>query len=159
MRTLSPITVAERLLWLRRDQETTPLHIVKLVYLCHGWMLGITGKPLVSEKVVTGQFGPVLQSLYDRYEIYGSEKIIGPDRKGAEHPELDRAQRRVIDFVHEGYKSVRGAGLSELTHAPGTPWSEISDSRGLGAVIPTALIQSHYQRLLAEVQRVAAGVS
>ena len=82
MRTLSPITVAERILWLRRDQETTPLHIVKLVYLCHGWMLGIKGEPLVAEPVVTGQFGPVLQSLYDRYQIFGDGRIVGAGAEG-----------------------------------------------------------------------------
>ncbi len=155
MMTLSPITVAERLLWLRRDRETTPLHIVKLVYLCHGWMLGITGKPLVAEPVVTGRFGPVLRSLYDRYEIFGDERIFGPEQKGVEHGELASVQRAVIDFVHEAYKGVRDTELSEITHEPGTPWSKISESKGLDAVIPSALIQSHYRQMLDEIKREA----
>ena len=104
MKTLSPITVAERILWLRRDRETTPLHIVKLVYLCHGWMLGIKGKPLVDEPVVTGRFGPVLQSLYDRYQVFGDGRIVGPEQKGAEHIKLTPVHRAIIDFV----QGVRG---------------------------------------------------
>lgn len=153
MRTLSPITVAERLLWLRRDQETTPLHIVKLVYLCHGWMLGITGDPLVAEPVVTGRFGPVLRSLYDRYEIFGAEQIDGPEQNGVEHPELAPIHRAVIDFVHGAYKDELDTDLSELTHEPGTPWSEIYTSQGLDAVIPAELIQSHYRQMLDEIRR------
>ena len=153
MRTLSPITVAERILWLRRDRETTPLHIVKLVYLCHGWMLGIKGKPLVDEPVVTGRFGPVLQSLYDRYQVFGDGRIVGPEQKGAEHIELTPVHRAIIDFVHEVYEDTPDTELSELTHEPGAPWSEIYESQGLDAVIPAELIQRHYRQMLDEIRR------
>ena len=40
-------TVAEQILWLRKVQPTTPMHVIKLVYLCHGWMLGNFDRGLI----------------------------------------------------------------------------------------------------------------
>ena len=69
--TLSARTVAEHILSLRSDRDTTPLHIVKLVYLCHGWMLGLKHQPLIDEPIVTGRYGPVVQSIFDEYKRFG----------------------------------------------------------------------------------------
>ena len=111
-------TIAEHLLWLRSDSVTTPLHIVKLVYLCHGWMLGLKGRPLVDEPVVTGRYGPVIQSLYDRYSIFGDGPIMGAEV--IDHtPDLDPLQLSVVNFVHAVYQEFPDTELSEMTHEPG----------------------------------------
>ena len=47
----SPQLVVEQILWLRRDIESTPMHVLKLVYLCHGWMLGLNDSSLINEPV------------------------------------------------------------------------------------------------------------
>ena len=40
---ISPQVVADHILWLRKakDEVTTPMHVIKLVYIAHGWMLGL----------------------------------------------------------------------------------------------------------------------
>ena len=149
---VSANTIAEHILWLRRDSETTPLHIVKLVYLCHGWMLGLRGKPLVDEPVVTGRYGPVIQSLYDRYRIFGDGPIIGPEV--IDHTaDLNPLQLSVVNFVHAVYEEFPDTELSELTHEPGTPWSDIYRSRGLDVEIPQELIEDHYRQMITEIRQ------
>ena len=145
-------TIAEHLLWLRSDSVTTPLHIVKLVYLCHGWMLGLKGRPLVDEPVVTGRYGPVIQSLYDRYSIFGDGPIMGAEV--IDHtPDLDPLQLSVVNFVHAVYQEFPDTELSEMTHEPGTPWSKIYKSQGLDVEIPKELIQDHYRQMVTEIRQ------
>ena len=64
-------TVAEAVLWIRRDVQTTPMHIIKLVYLSHGWMLGLHDTPLLWEPVEAWQYGPVVPSVYHLYKGWG----------------------------------------------------------------------------------------
>ena len=64
-RPTSPRPVAEQILWLRgREIETTPMHVLKLVYLCHGWCLGFTGEALINEPVEAWTYGPVVPTVY-----------------------------------------------------------------------------------------------
>ncbi len=37
----SPLNVAAHLLWILRDILSTPMHLLKLTYISHGWMLGL----------------------------------------------------------------------------------------------------------------------
>ena len=145
-------TVAEHILWLRGDRPTTPLHIVKLVYLCHGWMLGLKGQPLVDEPIVTGRYGPVVQSIFDEYKAFGDGPITGV--KGVDHTDvLSDLEASVVNFVHAVYEDYSDTELSELTHQPETPWSEIYKSEGLGVEIPQALIAAHYENMITDIRQ------
>ena len=143
--------VAEHMLWLRRGIETTPLHIVKLVYLCHGWMLGIKEQPLIDEPIITGRYGPVIGSLYERYKPFGDGPIVGED--SVDHSKhLTAAQLGILNFVHTVYDDAPDTELSELTHEPGTPWSETYHKSGLGVTIPEEMIRRHYVEKVAEIR-------
>ena len=55
-----------------------------------------------------------------------------------------------LDFpflVVDAYGGIDGISLSQITHAPETPWSSTFNS-GWGDVIPTDLIANHYRILL-----------
>ena len=67
----APSLIAEQILWQRRDVDTTPMHVLKLTYLCHGWMLGIYDHALINEPVEAWQYGPVVPSLYHKYKKFG----------------------------------------------------------------------------------------
>ena len=147
----APSVVAEHLLWLRRHTETTPLHIVKLVYLCHGWMLGIRHQPLISETPIVGRNGPVVRSIYDKYKEYGSAPIptsMGHDRSS----DLTKEQNAVVNFVHGVYGDFVDTELSEMTHEDGTPWSETNAAAGIDAPISEDAIEAHYAKLFEEVR-------
>ncbi len=140
---VSAPTVAEQILWLRRNEETTPMHLVKLVYLCHGWNLGIHGSPLISEPVEAWQYGPVIPSIYHAYKVFGGEPVTNPvvDQSKA----FDSDQQQLIEAVLHAYREHSAIDLSSITHRKGTPWFDIyKGGRGLHRTIPNALIKSYY---------------
>jgi uncharacterized phage-associated protein len=81
---LSSTTVANRLFQLagRAGYRLTPMQLVKLVFLCHGWMLGLYGKPLVRDRIEAWKYGPVIPKLYNAVKQYRggpiSQLVPGP---------------------------------------------------------------------------------
>lgn len=136
--------VADQLLWRRSGVSTTPMQVLKLTYLCHGWMLGVFKRALINEPVEAWRYGPVVPSIYHAYKSFGRHPIETElvDRTG----KFDAEQRSLIDAVLEAYKDYTAWQLSAITHQPDTPWAKVyGDGRGEGAIIPDRLILSHYE--------------
>ncbi len=131
-----PRVVAEQILWLRRDTETTLMHVLKLVYISHGWMLGLYGRSLINEPAEAWRYGPAVSSIYRRYKSFRGDPITTErvDRSDA----FDDEQRD-IDFT--------ALQLSALAHKPDTPWDVTYREFGAGAIIRNELIRDYYQRL------------
>ena len=122
-----------------------PLQIIKLTYLCHGWMLGLYQEPLSEQLVEAWQYGPVIPSVYHAIKRYGKEPVYTPLT-----PKSETFDYREIDLIHqvyEGYKDFSGVELSRLTHANGTPWHKVWHEQGKNSVIPNKLIQEHFSEL------------
>lgn len=136
--------------------EVTPMKAIKLVYIAHGWYLGIYKKPLLEDGVQAWQYGPVIKQVYDEFKKYGSAPItkkgttgffLNPDTPEVASPET----RDFLAAIWERYGMYTGIQLSSLTHQTGTPWDIIWNSWGkheLFALIPNDLIQEHYQSLI-----------
>ena len=140
-----PRLAAEQILWLRRGTETTPMHVLKLVYISHGWTLGLYGRSLINEPAEAWRYGPVVPSVYHRYKSFRGDPITTEpvDRSDA----FDDEQRDVIEQVHEVYGDFTALQLSALTHKPGTPWDVTYREYGAGVIIPNELIRDYYKRL------------
>jgi uncharacterized phage-associated protein len=121
------------------------MHVLKLVYLCHGWTLGLHEMALIHEPVEAWRYGPVVPSVYHSYKSFGGGPIdtTPADRSG----EFNRAQVEAIQLVHDVYGDFSAVQLSALTHRPGTPWDLTRKQYGLGAVIPDELILDHFKEL------------
>ena len=145
--------MAEHILWLRRcvDRDTTPMHVLKIVYVCHGWMLAANDEALITEPVEAWTYGPVVPTVYHRYKRYGAQSILedADDRSG----ELGESATALIEVIEEAYRPYTAVQLSALTHQPGTPWDITRRRHGIGAVIPNELIQNHFRELLANSNR------
>ena len=140
---LPPRTVAEQILWLRQDVPTTPMHVLKLVYLCHGWMLGVFGRGLIAEPAEAWRYGPVVPTIYHTYKSFRGSSIDVPlaDRSA----DLDENQNDLLGAVLRAYQSYSAWDLSAITHQPGTPWHEVyNGGLGEGAIIPDSIIKKHY---------------
>lgn len=146
----------------------TPMKAIKLVYFAHAWTLGFTGKPLLDEPIQAWRYGAVVTSLYHDLKLYGSGDIKHsivrnqqdyiiplltevydtiPPKETINCDNINKNETDIIDSVWNAYKGMTAAGLSNIMHQAGTPWSETYQNGACGshAVISNELIKRHYQ--------------
>lgn len=131
----------------KQDKTVTPMQLIKLVYLSHGWMLGLYNKPLVKEEIEAWQYGPVIPELYQAIKHYRSHPVQNVE---CEDTELDDYSQDIIQQVYEKYGDFSGVYLSILTHEKGSPW-DITWNSGK-RVISNDLIAFFYQKLTHKIQ-------
>ena len=108
------------------SQDLSPMKLLKLVYLAHGWYLALEQRALIDEPIVAWQFGPVVESLYHEFKHYGNDKVT--DLVDIENNEAvtalgnDKVALAILDRVWEIYGSYTAIQLSKLTHEKGSPW-------------------------------------
>lgn len=150
---MSESTLAVANYFLRKlPGEISPMKLLKLVYISHGWHLALTDQPLVGEDIQAWKYGPVIASLYQRFRDYGNGAIPSPPAD----PEFNNPKvASLLNSVWDGYRKFTATQLSSMTHAEGTPWFETWENGGkhiLGAVIPESLIKKHYKEKLAKIR-------
>ena len=118
------MVVAEHLRWLRNKvgATTTPMHVLKLTYIAHGWMLGFFREPLVREVVEAWKYGPVIPELYQIYSVFGKQHIAFPVYP--KEDVLGSEQLSIIETVERSYLDFSALELSSKTHEPGSPWDK-----------------------------------
>lgn len=150
----SSVVVANRFLELAeaKGDKLTPMQLLKLVYIAHGWMLGLHGRPLIKDKVEAWQYGPVIPALYSHIRQYRGDPVTGRIKQLFAQPtDLSAEEDDVIGQVYEAYGEMSGMQLSRITHAKGTPWQQIYEPGSFGLRIPTDLIEDHYRELAERV--------
>ena len=147
-------TVANKIidLSLEDGKPLTPLQIIKLVYFCHGWMLGLYGRSLITEYVHAWRYGPVIPNVYHALKRYGGEPVTERIARAPEEA-FDDLEEDLIEQVYEGYSDLTGIQLSQLTHAEGTPWHEVWNETGSNSIIPDELIKEHYRDIMADQEK------
>jgi len=155
-----PISIANYFIkksW-EHGTELTPMKLVKLVYIAHGWHLGITEQPLLTEIPQAWQYGPVVPTVYHAFKSYGNQQVtqlhcvVTPN--GTFTPELvaDPSISLLLDKVWEIYSQYNGIQLSALTHQSNTPWDIVWNQQGgkhrHGAIIPNTVIATHYKDVI-----------
>ena len=129
-------------------QELTPMKLIKLVYIAHGWSLALLKKPLISETVQAWKYGPVIESLYHAFKHRADSPIPKSEACSLPAADIDPTDAALLEKVWEKYGGLTGLHLSALTHQPGTPWFQIWEQSGgkdmKGAEIPDAKIEEFY---------------
>ncbi len=145
LRSISATIVATQILWLRRDAETTPMHILKMAYLAHGWMLGICEEPLIYEPVEAWRHGPVVPILYQKYKSFRGEPIsvVPVDMSSS----FNDDQKGITEFINRAYRDYTALELSSITHESGSPWDIVRQTSGIGSIIPNEVIQNYYRNI------------
>ncbi len=127
----------------------TPIEILKLVYIAHGWSLGFFGKPLITEPIEAWRHGPVARELYDKVKQFGTDPITPiPDVNASDFD--DESAVKVMDWVVNKYSGLTWWQLVDLTHEEDTPWHKVYVEEGLNhgsAVIGNSLIKEYYQSM------------
>lgn len=155
--------VARQFLELAKEEEKqlTPLKLIKLTYLAHGWAYPYLGRLLVNEPVEAWKFGPVFPRLYHALKRYGRGPVDevpqdSLEQEGEVSVPLDENEKKLIKAVYNGYKHLNGMQMSDLTHKEGTPWRS-TPWNILSNQIDPALICAHYVEKMRESQQRAAG--
>lgn len=129
--------------------ELTPMKVLKLVYIAHGWHLALYDEPLINETVQAWKYGPVVPSVYGSFRQFGNKQITmtAPIQSGL----LDGNKSAFLDRIWDVYKNYNGIELSAITHKPGTPWDiEWNQNNGklfLGFPMSNDIIKAHYKEL------------
>lgn len=135
---------------LANKRPLTPMQIIKLVYLCHGWMLGLYGRPLVQQTAEAWRYGPVFYDLYQALKGFGSNVVTDliPD---APTEQFDEQERDLIRQVYNKYGRLSGIRLSNITHLDGSPWHKTWAHYGeQSAPISNDMIAEYFGRLASE---------
>ena len=127
------------------SSELTPMQVLKLVYFCHAWSLGIRGKPMIKQPVVADTYGPNIKELYKAIAKYGTDSVIEDLQVPTER--YTDEESALIKEVYDIYGQLNGLQLSSLAHAPGTPWSQTKRHFMGSKAIPNSLIREYYAAL------------
>jgi uncharacterized phage-associated protein len=136
---------------LRTGEEVTPMKLIKLTYIAHGWHLGMYNTELIDEAVCAWKYGPVIESIYHNFKGYGNCQITEFYRN--EYGQIQIANGQIEPFlqkVWDEYKDYSGVELSAMTHQKGTPWDIVWNQRGgknlPNVIIPNNIIAEHYKQ-------------
>ena len=142
-------TIANEFLRLAEaDRNTlTPMQLLKLVYIAHGWHLGLFGRPLIRDSVEAWQYGPVIPRLYEDVRRFRGAPITDFLPTPLRRDPLSEEDERFLADVYERYGRRDGLELSRLTHARGTPWSRVYEDGTFGRTISDDLVQAYYEDL------------
>ena len=126
-----------------RDGRTLSImHLLKLIYVAHGWFLETRDKPLISNKIEAWQYGPVIPDVYHAFRSKGIDVR-------AVHPEFsvpsDSDTSEFLEEIYGIYGNMPAFHLSDITHVANGPWERASREGGYYAEIPDSLIAEHYR--------------
>ena len=131
-----------------QGKELTPLQVIKLVYIAHGFVLANTNRGLIADVVEAWEYGPVVADLYHQLKRYGNEPIPSNMIDWIESYELKENEKNIMTKVFNHYSKFTGVQLSTLTHQEGTPWHEVWEKFGKNAIIPDEKTREHYKKLI-----------
>lgn len=139
-------------------QEVTPMKLIKLCYIAHGWHLGYYEQPLLIETVYAWKYGPVIDTLYDEFKGYGSSPItqLYFDISSADYPMPGKDKEEFLNAIWKGYGQYDGIKLSSMTHQKGTPWDKVWNEEkgkdGRHIPIPNNYIKDYYKDLIKQIE-------
>lgn len=132
----------------KSEAPITPMKLLKLVYIAHGYMLGMDGTPLLDEQVKAWKFGPVVESVYQAVRDYRSNPVRRVAGAGEWAGVITIRELMIISIVLDKYGQVDAVALSGATHKPGTPWSTTWEYHEQNAEISNDLITHFYRNMI-----------
>lgn len=128
------------------DAMMTPMKVLKLTYIAHGWHLALYDEPLFPELPEAWQYGPVIPSVYNVFKKYGRNRVTEIFCNGEKITDAETIT--FLEKIWSVYKRYSGWQLSAITHQPDTPWSNARIGfYGGSTPIFNDDIKAHYKKL------------
>lgn len=159
--TLLGLDVAKYIL--SKVESCTHLALEKLVYFAYADYLCATGKKLFTDKIYAFKYGPVVQSVYGRYNKSGYKQLAleeDNEQSLSDAAKIMSARSRIlfaadgsekllsIDATLEKYKAQTAHDLVALTHREGTPWSSIYTAEPFQEIPDSTIKELHHAESL-----------
>ena len=129
---------------LSSQRPMTPLQVVQLAYLSHGWMLAVHDRPLILEPVEAWGYGPFISDLYYALKFYGSGPVLNL-LTTVWNQQFDEQATLIMADTFDKYAHLSGVQLLRLSHVPGTAWDQM---KGTNHRIPNSLIKAYFRSQL-----------
>ena len=150
MPNFNPLSVANEFIRLNGG-AMNQMRLQKLIYFAHGWNLAVNRQPLVAATIEAWDGGPVVRRLWNHLRDYGHNAeggLLAEPAKGTPYrAELSAEERAVIDHVWRKYGNYTGLQLSEMTHQPGTPWTNAYFRGGRNSPLSNSDILQHFTEM------------
>ena len=168
----SALTVARYLLNRAKesDRAFSPMQLIKLVYIAHGWMLALYDRPLIRDDIEAWRYGPLMPDLFNQIKqrplpaksdkkLSNIEKLllklervkpraVSLDDFSDVKNGLDDDEIRIVENTVEVYGDRTAVELMRMTHQKNSPWWKIYDGgKGERDVIPNPVIKEYYDNL------------
>lgn len=102
----------------------TNLSLNKLVYFAQVESLKMrNGTPLFEDAIEAWAYGPVEPAVYHAFKSFGRSPVSLPDGYVEPTGDVADAASAVVDAVMQKYGSLSAFDLVNLTHRPGSAWS------------------------------------
>jgi uncharacterized phage-associated protein len=117
------------------------LKLQKLLYYAQGFSLALTDDVLFNEPILAWQHGPVVRSVWDKYNSYGAGAL--PSLTNLDLSKFDATTKDLLNDVWEVYGQFSAWKLRDLTHDE-KPWIETK----LNHTISHESMKSYFKTLL-----------
>ncbi len=127
---------------MKKSPKISPLKLQKLVYVAHGWSLGILGEELVGDEYAEAwEYGPVFPSIYHEFKNFGrypidrNAKDLKIDESSFDFsivtPKInndDKQTSALLDRIWDVYGGYTPIQISNVTHKDGSPWHQVREA-------------------------------
>jgi uncharacterized phage-associated protein len=150
---------------LESNAPITLTKLVKLVYIAHGWHLGLRDEPLLPEAVEAWKYGPIVPSVYHQFKNYASDPITSYAKEFT-GTTLDAPQvtdTKIVHFLYriwETYKHFDAAAITAICQSQNTPWCTVwnhasHDFSQAILIIPNDIIKQYYREVVLKRKNVS----
>jgi uncharacterized phage-associated protein len=131
-------------------KPVTQMKLQKMAYFAHGYHLARYGEPLIKEDFEAWQFGPVAPSIYNEFNLYGSDPIMMEEPARVEQAlrTLPPQAWEAINYTWEATKDISAYKLSGWTHKRDAPWAAAYRPNVPGTIIPNSDIKAYFTKFL-----------
>lgn len=105
------------------EEYMTNLRLQKLMYYAQACSLKMFGAPLFDEQIEAWGYGPVVPTIYHKYEKYGKNSITQVDSDFSIEIFTDK-EMELLAAVMAYYGNYSTSGLVNLTHSSGGAWEQ-----------------------------------
>jgi uncharacterized phage-associated protein len=143
----------------RSGRPLTIMQLLKVLFFAHAVSLVVRDQPLMEDRAQAWQYGPVFPRVYRAFGNAGRLPIQNRaiDKKTGK-PFSTPLSVETIDIMKialDKFGNLSAFKLSDISHAPGSPWDVTFREAGVYSEIPNKLIRDFYSEA-AEIQSAPA---